>query len=119
MKQTVSKVLSGLGVPLLWNSRPEISKTNHTAICYQFYSETDKLFGDGKGHEEGGTVLVDVFSLKDYSAVVASVKSLMKAAGFRLADSRDDDDTLGNIKCYHKILIFNYIESEVKRNVQD
>jgi len=96
--------------------RPKIDKTNKIGISYHFLNESYNLYGDGKGNEYGGVLQIDIFSLIDYTDVVEQVKQIMKENNFRLADSRDSDDSLGDLNYYHKILIFNYTESEVKKD---
>ena len=58
---------------------------------------------------------VDIFSTVDYSAIVQQIQELLEENNFRLADKRDSEDSFeeGGIKYYQKILIFNYVESEV------
>ena len=107
---TVLSEIEG-NVPVLWNVRPDLGSVK-TAISYYFFNESDTLHGDGNGSDPGGSVQVSVFSTGDYTSVVNQVKTLMKQAGFRLADSWDSEDSLPQ-KYYQKIIIFNYLESEV------
>lgn len=117
MIETVYTVLTSIAnpVPVLWNNRPEIGGDVKTAISYYFFSESDELFGDGVGSNPGGSVQVSIFSTGDYSTVVSQVKTAMKSAGFRYADGWDSEESLPQ-KYYQKILIFNYLESEVQSN---
>lgn len=117
MINTVYEILKPLNVPVQFMLRPEINSTNRTAISYHFFGEGWNIRGDGKGKEFGGSVQIDIFSLVDYSNMVNQVIDLMESSKFRLSDCRDSEDSLNNnTKYYQKILIFNYIESEVKRN---
>lgn len=114
MIQAVYNILQPLNIPVQYILRPDISGSAKTGISYHFFNEGNELYGDGDGVAEGGVLQIDIFSTVDYSSTVSQIKGLMKANKFRLADSRDNDDSFSNIKYYHKILIFNYIESEVR-----
>ena len=114
MINTVYNILKPLNIPTKFILRPKIDSANRNGISYHFFNEGYNLHGDGQGKEPGGSVQIDIFSLDDYSNVVTQIKDLMKANKFRLADSRDSDDTFNNVQYYHKILIFNYLESEVR-----
>ena len=113
MIQKVYDILSGIGVPVQYILRPDISSAK-TGISYHFFNEGYEVYGDGKGAELGGVLQVDVFSTVDYSSTVQQVRELLEAAKFRLADMRDGNDGFeDSMKYYQKILIFNYVESEV------
>lgn len=114
MINTVFNILKPLNIPIKFILRPKIDSTNKIGISYHFFNEGNSIHGDGQGKEFGGSVQIDVFSLDDYTNIVNEIKDLMKANKFRLADSRDSDDTFNNVQYYHKILIFNYLESEVR-----
>lgn len=116
MIQTVYNILKPLNIQIQHILRPNISGSSKIGISYHFFNENDELYGDGVGNHPGGSVQVDIFSTVDYSSVVQQVKEFMKQGKFRLADSRDSDDSFSDIKYYHKILIFNYAEKEVKAN---
>lgn len=117
MINTVYNILKPLNIPVQFMIRPTINSANKIAICYHFFGEGWSLHGDGQGKEFSGSVQIDIFSIVDYSNIAKQVIQLMEENGFRLADSRDSEDSLdNNTKYYQKILIFNYIESEVKRN---
>lgn len=120
MIQKVYDTLKPLNIPALYMFRPEIDNSNKTGISYHFFNESDNLYGDGEGMEFGGSLQIDIFSLLslsslDHEKIVKKVRDLMKANKFRLADMRDSDDSFSNVEYYHKILIFNYIETEVLR----
>ncbi len=117
MINTVYNILKPLNIPVLFLRRPKIDKTNKIGISFHFFNESYNLYGDGNGNESGGVLQIDVFSLIDYTNVVNQIKQIMKENKFRLADSRDSDDSMNEINYYQKILIFNYIESEVKKDV--
>ena len=113
MINVVYNILEQLNLPIKWQLRPPFDKSQ-IVISYHFFNEGDMLFGDGSSAEEGGTLQVDIFSKTDYTGAVKEVKKLLKGAGFLFASSNDDMEELdNNTMIYHKILIFNYIESEV------
>jgi hypothetical protein len=112
--QTVYNILKPLNIPTKYILRPDISGSSKIGISYHFFNESPNLYGDGEGKEEGGTLQIDIFSTVDFASTVNQVKALMKANKFRLADGRDSDDSFSSVQYYHKILIFNYAEEEVK-----
>lgn len=115
MIQKVYDILKQLNVPIKYILRPDISGSNKIGISYHFFNESYNLYGDGKGKEFGGVLQVDIFSTVDYTDIVQQVRTLLEQHNFRLADMRDSEEGFeeGGLKYYHKILIFNYIESEV------
>lgn len=113
MIQRVYNILEPLNIPIQHILRPKIDSSK-IGISYHFFNESYNLYADGEGKEFGGVLQIDIFSTVDYTSIVKQVKDLMKSNKFRLADSRDSDDSLSNIQYYHKILIFNYSEKEVK-----
>lgn len=116
MIQKVADILKPLNVPVQYTLRPNISGSSRIGISYHFFNESDNLYGDGEGKEFGGVLQVDIFSTVDYTEVVKQVKDLLKANNFRLAYSGDNDDSFSNVKYYHKVLRFNYVEKEVLGN---
>lgn len=112
MINKVYDILKPLEIPVLYVLRPDI-ENNRIGISYHFFNEGYNLFGDGKGKRMSGSLQVDIFSTIDYTGVVKRVKELLELNSFKLSDMRDSDDSFNNIQYYHKILIFNYVESEV------
>ena len=116
MIHKVYEILSTLKLPTKWLIAPDFGHHN-IVISYHFFNEADLLHGDGQATEEGGALQVDIFSKVDYTNVTQEVKELLKKAHFLLEDARDDIEEIDNHTIiYHKILIFNYIKSEVMRN---
>lgn len=114
----VYNVLKPLNLPVKWQLRPSFDKSK-TVISYHFFNEGDLLHGDGEGIEEGGALQIDIFSKTNYTSTVKEVKSLLKRAGFLFEEAKDNTEKLDeNTIIYHKILIFNYIESEVLKDVE-
>ncbi len=116
MIQKVYDILKPLKVPIQYILRPDISGSSKIGISYHFFNESNNLYGDGEGIEEGGSLQIDIFSTTDYSSLVKQVKDIMKVNKFRFADGWDGDDSMSSVQYYHKILIFNYAEREVLNN---
>lgn len=94
-------------------NRPDFGASK-TVISYHFFNEGFGNYGDGLGISEGGSLQVDIFSKVDYTDIVKQVKKRLINKKFRFAGSYDTDDTVGSTNLYHKVLTFNYSESEVK-----
>lgn len=113
MINTVYKTLRPLGIPVQWQLRPDIGD-HKFVVSFHFFNEGGLLYGDGEEELEGGTCQIDIFSTTDYTKLAKQIKKLMKERGF-VPDSMQSDtiEDLGASKLYHKILLFDYIESEV------
>ena len=61
MIQKVYDILSGIGVPVQYILRPDIS-TAKTGISYHFFNESYELYADGKGEEFGGSIAGCIFN---------------------------------------------------------
>lgn len=114
MVVTVYDALKSLGLPISFLKRPKFGVSN-MVISYHFFNESGDNYGDGKPTEQTGALQVDLFSKKaDYSSTVSKVKALLEGANFMYADGDDNIDKLSETEqLYHKVLIFNYVESEV------
>lgn len=112
---TVYNSLKSLGLPIIFLKRPKFG-ASQMVISYHFYNQGNAKFGDGKPNEQSGSLQVDLFSLKaDYTSTVNEVKELLSSANFIYFDGDDNLDKLSETEqLYHKILLFNYVESEVK-----
>lgn len=115
MIKTVDDLLKPLNLPTLWELTPDMKKSD-IGISYHFFNEGNLSYGDGADNEAGGALQVDIYSKVDYTNTVIDIKGLLKEGGFRFYEGRDSLEQLdNNTNLYHKILIFNYIESEVKK----
>lgn len=113
MENTVASILEVLGLPINFLKRPQFGKSK-TVISYHFFNQGNAKYGDGKPNEQNGVLQVDVFSKTDYTSTVSEVKALLAGANFMYFDGDDNIDQLSpNEQLYHKVLIFNYVESEV------
>lgn len=112
MIELIYEILKNIA-PIKWMKTPEI-KNKTTVISYHFFNAAYGLYGNGKGTQKGGTLQVDIYSKEDYTNVTNSVITALEGVGFRATDERDSLEELdSNTPLYHKILIFNYLESEV------
>lgn len=113
---TVYNLLKNLDTPVKFLERPGFGLTK-MCISYHFFNQGNTQYGDGKPIKKGGSLQVDVFSKKiDYTSIVGEIEDILSSANFRLFDKKDDIENLSNSEqIYHKILIFNYSESEVLR----
>lgn len=113
MINTVYETLKFLGIPVQWQTRPKIGDCGH-AVSFHFFNEGGLLYGDGEEEYEGGTCQIDIFATTDYTQLAKQIKKLMREKGF-VPDSMQSDtiEDLGAMKLYHKVMNFNYIESEV------
>ncbi|HHX11715.1 MAG TPA: hypothetical protein GX731_02755 [Clostridiales bacterium] len=114
MIMTVYSLLKPLDMPIKFLERPDFGQ-NKMCVSYHFFNQGDMEFGDGNPTKKGGSLQVDVYSKKvDYTSIVSDIKNILSNANFMLFDKRDDLENLSNSEqIYHKILIFNYVESEV------
>lgn len=113
MVNLVWKTLKPLNIPLEYILRPSI--TSGIGISYHFFGEGYTIYGDGKGDNLGGSLQIDIFYRIDLGNTVKEIIKLLKEKGLRLAQNgiRDNDDVIGSVNYYHKIMIFNFVEEEV------
>lgn len=113
IKDKVYELLKTLKYPVKWQVRPKLDKANTTVISFHFFNQTNSLYGNGEGLKQGGALQIDVFSLVDYTKTVDKIKKLFVDNKFRFAEMYDDIEEIGNNQAFHKVIIFNYEESEV------
>ena len=107
------ELLKTVDVPVKWNKIPDINFCD-TVIGYNFFNEANLLKGDGICAEKGGSLQVDVYSKKSYESIVENIINLLEKNGFVYFEGRDDMENIDNYTAlFHKVLIFNYIKSEV------
>lgn len=102
---TIGNKLNELNYPTQWQLRPD----QFPSITYSIVAENDNYFTtDGKETEY--IVQVDVWSKDDYTNIVKNVIARMNEIDMYKDFAIDDyeDDT----QVYHKIIRFNYLESE-------
>jgi hypothetical protein len=113
MINTVYNILKVLNFPCTWQLRAPFG-TKNTVISYHFFGESGEEYGDGDYTEETGSCQVDVFCKGDFSNTVEQIKSLMKQGSFLFVSGNEEEEQVDGIgTVYHKILIFNYLKSEV------
>lgn len=113
MKNAVEKALDNLPYKIKWQERPRIGSID-PVISFHFFNQ-NALFGDGTRILDQGSLQVDVFSKADYSQAVEDIRKELEKAKFRFSEMWDDVEEINATeKIYHKIMIFNYLEREVK-----
>lgn len=114
MIELVYNILKPLNLPIEWQLRPSFD-ANQIVLSYHFFDESDFEYGDGDSTEDIGSLQIDIFSEVDYSKTIKKTKKVLKEAGFLYSHANPDtlEELDQNTVLYHKVLIFNYIESEV------
>lgn len=112
-KDKVKQILKLLKYPYAWQTRPKLNDKNKIVISFHFFNQSNSIYGDGKGLRQGGVLQIDVFALVDYSKAVNEIREVFIKNKFRFAQMYDDIESVGNEQIYHKVLTFNYDESEV------
>lgn len=114
MVDLIWDTLKSLNIPMAYIIRPDIK--SGIGLSYHFFGEGYTIYGDGKGNNLGGSIQIDIFYRIDLGNTVKEIIKLLELKNFKLAPVgiRDSDDTIGSVNYYHKILIFNYVEEEVK-----
>lgn len=105
INQLVINALSGLNVPVNFQTYEGTAQTYITFFCYL---ENGELYADDIQQGTAYYIQVDVWSKGNYSTIVKQVKSAMKQAGFSFLSAYDlyEED----VKVYHKVLRFYYLE---------
>jgi hypothetical protein len=77
-------------------------------ITFFEFNQQSALNADDEEEMTAHSVQVDLWSLNDYTSLVAQVKTSLLAIGFRRAFETEfyENDT----KIFHKVLRFNYVE---------
>ena len=105
INQFIINALSGLNVPVSFQTYEGTAQTYITFFCYL---ENGELYADDVQQGTAYYVQVDVWSKGNYTSLVEQVKSAMQNAGFSFLSAYDlfESDT----KTYHKVLRFYYLE---------
>lgn len=101
----VITALSGLGIPVSFQT---YSGTADTYITFFCYLETGELYSDDIQQGTAYYLQVDVWSKGNYVNIVEQVKLAMVNAGFSFLSAYDLYET--DTKIYHKVLRFHYME---------
>jgi hypothetical protein len=105
MNKLVMDTIKPLNIPI---SFQKYSGASTTYITFFEYDQRGESFADDNEIDTGHYIQLDIWSKSDYSSIVSSVKSAMKAVGFTRLSETDlyEDDT----KIYHKGIRFYYLE---------
>jgi hypothetical protein len=107
INQLVLSSLSTIGVPVAFQKYPGQERTY---ITFHEYLQNGEEFSEDQESHTGHYIQIDIWSKTDYTALVASIKSILLAAGFHRLNEADfyEPDT----GIYHKGLKFFYLESQ-------
>ena len=99
--------LASVGVPV---SFQKYTGKDSTYITFHEYLQNGEDFSEDQESHTGHYIQIDIWSKSDYTALVATVKSLALAAGFHRLNEADfyEPDT----GLYHKGIKFYYLESQ-------
>ena len=111
MVDRIYQLLKPLGHPCQYILRPNLDRG--VSISYHFFNRSRALRGDGKGRGFTQSVQIDVFYNRDIGSLADDIIDIMEAAGFLFSREDDDAEIVGGVRLYHKILVFNFLESEV------
>ena len=112
MIKKVKDILETLNLPVGYIIRPKMDSQN-TVLSYHFYNYSYAYYGDGKGKDFSESLQVDIFYRRDIGNLEKQIIDLFESHGFRFGDSDEYIEDLSGIRLYHKVLSFNYLESEV------
>lgn len=101
----VVEVLGEIGVPV---NRLVYRGDKPQYITYFLYNEKYTLYADDEELNLRESVQVDIFSKVDYEKLVKEVKTLMKAAGYRLNSGWETYET--DTGLHHRVLRYYYEE---------
>jgi len=99
--------LASVGVPVAFQ---RYSGKESTYITFHEYLQNGEEFSEDQESHTGHYIQIDIWSKSDYTALVASIKSLLLIAGFhRLSEADFYEPDTG---IYHKGIKFYYLESQ-------
>lgn len=110
----VSEILKQFKIPFNYIIRPEINGRSPTVISFHFFGKAWSYYGDGKGKEFEQSLQIDVFYLRDIKNLENEIIEKFENNRFKFTGATDTVETVSGNKMYHKVLTFNFLESEVK-----
>lgn len=110
----VSEILKQFKIPFNYIIRPEINGRSPTVISFHFFGKTWSYYGDGKGKEFEQSLQIDVFYLRDIKELENKIIEKFEDSRFKFTGATDTVETVSGNRMYHKVLAFNFLESEVK-----
>lgn len=115
MIKKIKNILKTLKIPVEYIIRPKFG-TSKVVITYHFYNLSHAYYGDGEGKNFQEALQIDVFYKSDIGDLDRKIIKLMKDNNIRFNNIDDYVEDIAGIRLYHKILRFNYVESEVMIN---
>ena len=111
MIEKIAELLNQLDIKAKYIIRPAIP--TGLAISYHFYTDRYAYYGDGDGVDFIQALQVDIFYQRNLNGLDRQIINLFKKYNIRFENSFDSFETLNNVRLYHKVLTFNFLESEV------
>lgn len=112
MIDKVYTALKTFKLPVAYIVRPAFG-SNKAVISYHFFNSTHAYYGDGEGKDFTTSLQVDVFYTADIKDLTRQIITKLKELNIRFSYEDEYEDTLSGTRLYHKVLVFNYLESEV------
>ena len=112
MIDKVYTALRTFKLPVAYIVRPAFG-SNKAVISYHFFNSTHAYYGDGEGQDFMGSLQVDIFYKRELKDLPRQIITELEKINFRFSYEDEYEDTLSGTRLYHKVLVFNYLESEV------
>lgn len=112
MIDKVYAVLRKFNLPTAYIVRPNFG-SNKVVLSYHFFNNRYSYYGDGEGQDFMGSLQVDIFYKRDLKDLPRQIITELEKINFRFSYEDEYEDTLSGTRLYHKVLVFNYVESEV------
>lgn len=112
MIDIIYTALQPFNIPVKYVTRPALNAEG-IAVSFHFYSERYSYYGDGEGVDFLRALQVDIFYKKDLNGLDRRIIEALKTKKIRFENAFDSDDSIDGVRLYHKVLTFNFLESEV------
>ena len=112
MIDKVYMILRKFNLPTAYIVRPNFG-SNTAVLSYHFFNNRYSLYGDGEGKDFIGSLQIDIFYKRDLKDLPREIIKELEKINFRFSYEDEFEDTLSGTRLYHKVLVFNYLESEV------
>lgn len=112
MIDIIYTALQPLNIPVKHVTRPALNAEG-IAVSFHFYIERYAYYGDGEGVDFLRALQVDIFYKKDLNGLDRRIIEALKTKKIRFENADDSDDSIYGVRLYHKVLTFNFLESEV------
>ena len=112
MIDKVYGILRDFKLPSAYFVRPNFG-SNTAVLSYHFFYHRYSVYGDGEGKDFIGSLQIDIFYKRDLKDLPKQIIKELEKINFRFSYEDEFEDTLSGTRLYHKVLVFNYLESEV------